>query len=1048
MKDSFSQSLHQSFSSHPKTQKTKSFSWYKVFFGTLLVALLFVVYYKTLNPLVKENQKITDSIYFMNLVQNNIMQTVIFGKSHQVPQFDTLNLQINQLNKTLSTLLALPAIQANPSLKNAVIALIEKAHQQASYLESFKTTHAIKQISINFLPTAFGECYQNINKLPLANNADNIKLIQSSIISALKFKKESYKQSSYDLKQINNQIIKSGLAEPCKDFIHHNNVLTNYLSKEETLFLDIKTLDVSKDIQQFYLDFEQQHNKVMANNNAYYAIVSLLALLLIAFIALAFKKQLKVNQELIKNVQDLSQQQALFTTLIKLNRAIANVYEKHALFQAVCDITHTEAKFDSCWIGLIDDMGIVKPASVAGEGKEVIMGLELSVHSSESNSMLLEAFKTKLPVITNDFQTRLLNTRWAKAAQDWQIKGSATLPILLDDKVIGFFITYSKDNNFFTPEVSTLLKQFAKDLGMSLVKLQQEKEQKQHQQDLAISAIAFESHEAILITDVNNRIIRANKAFTKISGYSLTDSIGQTPNMLKSGLHDKDFYQDIWSHINKTGKWQGEIWNRKKDGTLYPTWQSISTLLDANHEVTHYISHSTDLTKDKESQREIHYLNNHDILTQLPNRNLLIDRLEQQLGQFQPNYSFLFLININRFKLFNESLGHTAGDDLLIQISKRLKELNFENIFSTSVSRLGNDEFALLCLSDINSSKEATLEAVNITNQIQGRFAQNFKIQNQKRVIDSSIGVTLFKPNEPNKPQKTPETLLQESNTALHRAKQSNLVAVQFFEESMQMESQKRLRLESDLHTALHNNEFILHFQPQYAIQSNQIIGVESLIRWQNNQQGLIPPSDFIPILEETGLINQVGKWILEESIAQAQILHKTHPHLTMSVNISAVQFNDKNLVNNIKAILEASHYPANKLELEITESLLMADIEDSIFKLNQLTGAGIKIAIDDFGTGYSSLAYLKQFPVNRLKIDKSFIDDILDLDDADCAIVKATIQMAQALHINTIAEGVEKQNQLDLLKIFGCDEVQGYLYSKPLAPNDLQQFLNPQPPS
>ncbi|WP_321326345.1 EAL domain-containing protein [Thiomicrorhabdus sp.] len=1002
-----------------------------------------IIYAKTHNPLIQESAQITQNTYYLNILQSNIIEIIALSKSKEIKHFDDINRQAQQLNKTLAKLSDTLAIKTNHELANQLNKLIVKTKQQQALIESFKTAHAIKQISINYLPAAFAECTKNINKLNSVDKKASFKVIQEAIIQVLNFNKRANRQASYDLKNINHQIIENGLQDSCKAFIQHNDSLTKYLSQEDAIFNQIQNLSLNKDLQQFYLNVEQQVAQAISKNNIFYFILIFLSLLLLAFISISYRALYKQNKQSSLAVKKLSQQQGLFTTLIKLNRATANIHEKRALFQAVCDITHTEASLDSCWIGLVDESGFVKAITAAGEGQDIIMSFQVPVTDNKINGTIAESYRKKAPVITNDFQTRLLNSSWAELASTWDIKGSATLPILHDDKVLGFFITYTKKTNFFNDEINTLLEQLASDLGTALEKIKLENEQIQRQQDLAISAIAFESHEAIMITDANNIIIRANRAFNKLTGFSLDECLGKKPSILKSGLHDATFYKELWANLNKTGKWQGEIWNRKKDGTLYPAWQSISTLFDDENQVTHYISHSMDLTKDKESQREIHYLNNHDSLTKLPNRSLLIDRLDQQIGQHNSNYSFLFLININRFKLFNESLGHTAGDQLLIQVAERLKNLKLENIFNLTVARIGSDEFALLCLTDIDELEDSTIEAGHIASQLQHNLTQPFIIQNNQVVIDISIGVTLF--TNHSKSTQTPETLLQEANTALHRAKQSSVSSVQFFEANMQIQAQNRLTLETDLRTALHNQEFVLHYQPQFSLLTNDVIGFESLIRWQNKQKGLIPPNDFIPILEETGLITQVGAWVIEESINQAQEMHQYNPNLTMSVNLSAVQFNDTNLVNNVAALLKQTSYPASKLEFEITESLLMTDINETILKLNKLTELGIKIAIDDFGTGYSSLAYLKQFPVNRLKIDKSFVDDISDPNDVDSAIVRATIEMAHALHINTIAEGVEEKIQQQLLYAFGCDEAQGYFYSKPIPANELHKFMQNQ---
>jgi diguanylate cyclase (GGDEF)-like protein/PAS domain S-box-containing protein len=602
-------------------------------------------------------------------------------------------------------------------------------------------------------------------------------------------------------------------------------------------------------------------------------------------------------------------------------------------------------------------------------------------------------------------------------------------------------VVYTRKSNFFNHDNNEFLFQLLHDISIALERFQAQEEQVQNQQNLAISAIAFESHEAMIITDEHAKIIRSNQAFSQLTGYTQQEVLGQSPSILKSELHTHSFYKALWNQIDTTGAWQGEIWNRKKNGILYPCWQSISVVLDSNNNVTHYISHALDLTKDKKAQREINRLNYHDKLTNLPNRSLLIDRLEQALSQSHQYYSILFLININRFKLFNDSLGHSAGDELLIKVAQRLQTFDFEQINNLSISRIGNDEFSVTCLSKMASLEEALQLAESIAPAIQMKLAEPFIIQEQSAIIDTSIGITLFTPCN-----KTAKALLQEANTALYRAKkiakQTAQSTIQFYDASMQQQTKDHLKLENQLRTALTNQEFRLQYQPQIALKSGKIIGVETLIRWQKQDGTLVPPNDFIPALEESGLIIPVGMWIIEKAVKQALILHKTLPKLTMSINLSAIQFNDKHLINKVQSLLEANQYPAELLEFEVTESLLMSDIEETIKKLNAFADLGIKIAIDDFGTGYSSLAYLKRFPVSKLKIDKAFIDDITQSNSSDPAIVQATIQMAKALGITTIAEGVEEQDQLEVLDAMGCDEIQGYFFSRPLPPNDLQAFI------
>jgi len=1018
--------------------------WVFLFISTLFIAY---IYQKTHNPIIEQRAEILQDAYYVNELQTSILETVTLSQSQNLNHFDTINAQISSLQKVLIKLSKNQAIIETSELQTQVNNLLAKAKEQQKHIESFKTKHALIHNSLNYLPTSFNLCFSRANDIENDFYDEEIlSIIQETALTGLTVNQSS-NQTVIDKLNKNIRILKDNDVHTiCRSFIQHSSLLSNYIPQMQKNYSSLYEIQLDQSLHQFYIAIEKQTSIAVTKNNQYYVIMSIFAFLLLVYIGLTLNSLYRTNSRLSSTLSELSEQQGLFTTLIKVNAVIIETHEPTKLFQEVCDITSHEANIDNCWIGLLDDNDIVVPAAVSGLGKEVVYQIRPSINTQTESGKgtIAESFQTGKPVITNDYKSKMIGTPWLEQAKQWDVQGSATLPIKVDEEIIGFLVTYTCKSNFFNHKINTLLIQLADDIGIALEKIHLEEEQIKQQQDLAVAAIAFESHEAIIITNADKEIIRVNKAFTQLTGFSQEETLGNTPAIIKSGLHNREFYKNFWSDIEKTGKWQGELWNRKKDGTLYPTWQSVSTLYNDDGSVSHYISHSMDLTRDKESQRQINYLNNHDSLTKLPNRNLLIDRIEQQLENNQPNHSFLFLININRFKIFNESLGHTAGDDLLIQVAKRLKSLKLKDLYDKHVSRIGNDEFSFLCLTDIDDIESATLEAGHIATQIQTHLSEEFTIQTNQAVISTTLGVTLFTPNTIGTTHQTAETVIQEANTALHRAKQvHNNASIQFYESTMQQHAQQRLALEAQLRQALNNKEFILHYQPQKSLKTDEVIGMEALIRWQNSDGNLISPLDFIPILEETGLINRVGQWIIEEALSQAKILHKCHPTLTISINLSAVQFNDENLVSNIKHCLQKQDYPASRLEFEITESLLMNDIEQTLIKLNQLTALGVKIAIDDFGTGYSSLSYLKRFPINRLKIDKSFIDDITDTQDADEAIVRATIEMAHALHIDTIAEGVETGEQLQLLKTIDCDEIQGYYFSKPLNSTDLMQFIN-----
>ena len=1010
---------------------------------TISLFLILFLFQKTFNPLLEQRSEILSNSFFVSELQYSILKNISMNQLNNTQTFDNLNHQVNALKQTLKSLKNSPAIQQHPALKQKLKELIEKAHQQRQLIEQFKTNHSVLQNSLHFFPTAYRQCIQSV-KVPIQQNPALKEQFKNTLIAGLLMAQNAnatqVTQLNNSLERLKNQV---DISPECQNFLKHTSLLLEYSPKVHKIHHQLSSLDIDKKVHSFYTQLEEATAQIVATNKTYYLIILIFTVFLLIYIGITLTNLFRSNQSLKSTLDSLSEKQALFKALVKANTAITQSKDKNTLYQQITEIATQKKLFETCWIGEVSSEETLIPIAYSGEGKEHFKELVIPLDSSDikNSGTILECYLQKKPIITNHYPQRMVHTMWAKLIQQFGIQGNAALPIIINDKVIAVLVVYTRKANFFTEDNNKFLYQLLHDISIALERFKAQEEQAQHQQDLAISSIAFESHEAIVITDANANIIRCNQSFTQLTGYTQIEALGQTPSILKSELHTHSFYKALWQQIYKTGAWQGEIWNRKKDGTLYPCWQSISAVLDKNGKVTHYISHALDLTKDKKAQREITRLNYHDKLTGLPNRSLLFDRLEQALSQSHQFYSFLFLININRFKLFNDSLGHSAGDELLIEVAQRLQTLEFNNIHNVSIARIGNDEFSITCLSKTSPADSAQQLAETIALSIQTKLADPFIIQDQSAIIDTSMGVTLFTPCN-----KTAKALLQEANIALYRskkiAKQTAQSTVQFYDITMQKQTKDHLKLENQLRTALTNREFKLQYQPQIALGSRKIIGVETLIRWQKQDGTLVPPNDFIPALEESGLIIPVGMWIIEKAIKQAIELHKLLPDLMMSINLSAIQFNDKLLINKVQALLKQYQYPAELLEFEVTESLLMSDIEETIKKLNRFADLGIKIAIDDFGTGYSSLAYLKRFPVSKLKIDKAFIDEITHDDSSDPAIVQATIQMTKALGITTIAEGVEEQDQLDILDQMGCDEIQGYFFSRPLAPKDLQEFI------
>lgn len=555
---------------------------------------------------------------------------------------------------------------------------------------------------------------------------------------------------------------------------------------------------------------------------------------------------------------------------------------------------------------------------------------------------------------------------------------------------------------------------------------------KQAQLKLQLLARLFEqSSEGLLITDAHQNIIMVNQAFTKISGYEAAEVLGKNPSLLSSGNHDGVFYRQMWQQLDDNGSWQGEVWNRRKDGIAFPEWLSISQIKDEQQQVTHYVALFSDITQYKADEAKIKFLAHYDPLTQLPNRSLLLDKTEQAIKDVELAGQTLALIfmDLDRFKQINESLGHKVGDELLIQVALRLQKLCSKHDI---LSRLGGDEFVMVLPG----------ASVNQTEQLASRLLpcmlQPFYIAGHELVLSVSVGIAMY----PEHGQHFHE-LYKHADIAMYRAKEQGRNHYNFFTADMQQYYNRTLQIANALRYAVEKNELELVYQPQCCLASGQLTGFEALLRWHNTELGNVSPAEFIPLAERNGLIVAIGEWVILSAINQLKQLHLVgYTQLVMAVNISPVQFKQPNLQQYIVNTLEHYQLDASSLELEITESAMVEQPEKAILLVQQLSNTGMNIAIDDFGTGYSSLSYLKRFAINKLKIDQSFVRDLL-IDKGDKAIVKAIISMAQSLNLKTIGEGVETAEQQKLLLELGCDEMQGYHYSRPLKNEDVLAFIH-----
>lgn len=554
----------------------------------------------------------------------------------------------------------------------------------------------------------------------------------------------------------------------------------------------------------------------------------------------------------------------------------------------------------------------------------------------------------------------------------------------------------------------------------------------QNEESLRLSATVFEhSVEGIVITDPEANIVDVNRAFSEILGYSRDEVMGQTPKLWQSGRHDKEFFRVMWASLIETGQWRGELWNRRKDGSVFPEWLTINDVRDDHGNLTHYIGIFSDISQIKQSQEQIDFLAHHDPLTELPNRLLFHERLEHAIHHASRHRSELAVIfvDLDRFKQINDGLDHVHGDLLLQKVAKRLKNSIRRH---DTLARIGGDEFIIL-LEAIDKS-----EAIGLTVQkISSAFDKSFLVKDNELSITASIGVAIYPPDG-----EDAETLIRNSDTAMFRAKELGRNNYQFYTESLTLNTLQRVAMENNLRKALEREEFNLVYQPQIELTSGKIIGAEALLRWNNKQFGSVSPARFIPLAEETGLIHSIGKWVLNMACRQAEQWISDGLDLQyIAVNVAGQQIQKGELVNDVTQALANSRLAPERLELEVTESFIMEDPEFTIEQLSILRDIGVAMSIDDFGTGYSSLSYLKRLPVNKLKIDQSFVRDIPD-DRDDMAITDAVIRMGQSLGLSVIAEGVETEIQKNFLIEHGCVNGQGYLFSKPIDAIEFEKFF------
>ena len=737
--------------------------------------------------------------------------------------------------------------------------------------------------------------------------------------------------------------------------------------------------------------------------------------------------------------ESLRRANRILQALSRSNRALLHAEDEQELLDEVCRIAVEEGGYPLAAVAYVQTElpASVRPVAWAGEegGGEIAATFQGACDRGPMwGCPPAEAVAEGHPVTHHDLARMKEAPKWCRLARDRGLGSMIALP-LTHGEVHGALVIFARKAEAFDTTETDLLMELGGDLGFGIRDLRIREEREEHLHRLRQSATVFESTaEGVTITDPDERIVAVNPAFTTITGYTEQEVLGDTPRALASGLQGKAFYQAMWRSIISTDSWQGEIWNRRKDGEVYPEYLTISAVRDEDGTLTNYVGVFADITEVKRSQQELDFLANHDPLTELPNRRLFNDRLEHalQLRRRDGEGLAVLFLDLDGFKNINDTLGHPAGDQVLQVSASRLQERSRE---ADTLARIGGDEFLVL-LETVASPAGAGVVAQKM---LEG-FREPIEVEGQLLSVGVSIGISLF-PEDGGEPA----SLIKNADAALFRAKESGRNQYQYYTEELTATASERLYLERALKDALDREELELFYQPQVELDTGRIVGAEALVRWNHPDMGLVSPARFIPVAEDTGLILPIGEWVLEAACAQARLWAKAGHRLErMAVNVSAVQVQRQDLPGLVARIAREKGMESCMLEMEVTEASFMSHTGRAIEVLGGLREQGVELAIDDFGTGYASLGYLKNLPVDTLKIDKSFVGDTPE-DSSDAALVRTILAMGRSLGLKVVAEGVETEAQARFLVQEGCGVGQGYLYSPPVPARDFEILLSRQ---
>ena len=780
---------------------------------------------------------------------------------------------------------------------------------------------------------------------------------------------------------------------------------------------------------------ELSHNKEQASKALSFSVLLwILSMLAFLFIWYTLYQLIKLEEATIKK---LEHQQKSYSAISSITNSISYIDNENALYHNLCKTILDIDGFYASWIGVIDeDQKSIIPIIAENIKLHKLENIPFSLQDIQVSSQLTtpqRAYIQDKYVLSNHSDIEV-NSSICQNMLDTDVVSVASFPIYRNRQIVSILTIFSHTQNAFDIENIELIEKLLKDTSLSLEFIYIRENEKRMIEELHIASYAFESQEAMTITDANAKIIKVNKAFERITGYKESEVLGQNPNILKSQKQSPEFYSQMWNDLKKYGKWKGEIYNKRKNGEIYPEMLSITSIKNDEGDTTHYLAQFLDISDIKNLQKDAEFRAEHDPLTSLTNRAKLKKATQKAFlygKEYHIQHAFFFL-DIDNFKYINDFYGHATGDEILKEIAHRLQLCAKEN---DVVARLGGDEFAILSLEVGKEEVQSIQQATQVAKIIQKNMKEPIIVDGHPFKITFSIGVKIFPSHENGY-----EEVISHADIAMYKAKKSGKNNFAFFDTELDIELKQFSMLEKEIKKALINKEFVLHYQPKIDVKTNHMIGMEALVRWSHPTKGLLSPQKFLQVVIDTKNMYILETLLIEQILRQIAAWKQINPDFnqTVAINITPESFQNDKFIPFLKNSIKKYDVDASMLELELIENTFVSDMQQAISKIQILKAIGVKFAIDDFGTGYSSLTYLQKLPIDSIKIDKSFIMDIDEQSNKE--IIKMIINFAKLFNLKVVAEGVENIQTLNFLQEFGCDFYQGYFYSRAIKAEDIQK--------